>query len=63
MNTLPAEELTRLHAAVNNIDEAPDNESIGLTVTVVNCNVQSITVTLNPTESTQTIVLQIQRIN
>ena len=62
MNTLQAE-LASLHAPVNNIDETPDNESIGITVTVTNCLLQSVTVTMNPTESTQTITLQIQPSN
>ena len=69
MNTLQAE-LASLHAPVNNIldenniiDETPNNESIGITVTVTNCLLQSVTVTMNPTESTQTITLQIQPSN
>ena len=62
MNTLQAE-LASLHAPVNNIDETPSNETIGITVTVTNCLLQSVTVTVNPTESTQTITLQIQGSN
>jgi len=62
MNTLRAE-LASLHAPVDNVDDTPENESVGITVTVTNCLVQSVTVTMNPTESTQTITLQIQASN
>ena len=57
------EELSRLHTPVDNVDETSDNESIAITVTATNCLVRSVAVTFNPTESTQTIILQISKSN
>lgn len=59
-----AEELSRLHRPVNNIDETSDNESTGMIVIATNCLVRSIAVTLNLTvELLQKIILLIQRIS
>ena len=49
MNAFEAEEWTRLHESVNNVDETSDDEPTGIIVT--------IRVTLTPRGSVQAIVL------